>query len=46
MVCKVMSLGFILNERSYLRDPWNILDFTIITSGFLSMFLKGKGGNL
>lgn len=46
MVCKVVSLGFILNERSYLRDAWNILDFTIITSGFLSMFLQGKGGNL
>lgn len=45
MVVKIVSLGFILNKGSYLRDAWNILDFVIIASGYLGMFL-GSGGNL
>jgi voltage-dependent calcium channel R type alpha-1E len=39
MVVKILSLGFLLNKGSYLRDPWNILDFVIIASGYISMFL-------
>ena len=46
MCFKVLAKGFILNKNSYMRDPWNILDITIIFSGFLSIYLKGKGGNL
>jgi hypothetical protein len=46
MVVKILSLGFIWNQGSYLRDAWNILDFTIIASGYLSMFLQGSGVNL
>lgn len=39
MVVKIVSLGFILNDGSYLRDAWNILDFVIIASGYMGMFL-------
>ena len=39
MVVKIVSLGFMLNAGSYLRDAWNILDFIIIGSGYLGMFL-------
>jgi len=39
MVVKILSLGFIMNNGSYLRDAWNILDFVIIGSGYLGMFL-------
>ena len=39
MVVKIVSLGFICNSGSYLRDAWNILDFVIIASGYMSMFL-------
>ena len=46
MVVKIVSLGFILNTGSYLRDAWNILDFVIIASGYMSMFLQGSGVNL
>ncbi len=46
MVVKIVSLGFILNDGSYLRDAWNILDFVIIASGYLGMFLQGSGVNL
>jgi hypothetical protein len=45
-VFKIVSLGFILNEGAYLRDAWNILDFTIIASGYLGMILSGSGVNL
>ena len=46
MVVKIVSLGFIMNKGSYLRDAWNILDFVIIASGYLGMFLQGSGVNL
>ena len=46
MIVKIVSMGFICNHRSYLRDAWNILDFVIITSGYMSMFLEGSGVNL
>ena len=43
---KVVAMGFILNEGSYLRDSWNILDFIIIFSGYVGMILAGSGLNL
>jgi len=46
MVIKIVSLGFLFNEGAYIRDAWNILDFTIIMSGFLGMIMAGKGANL
>jgi hypothetical protein len=46
MIVKIVSMGFICNQRSYLRDAWNILDFVIIASGYMSMFLEGSGVNL
>ena len=46
MFFKVVALGFIMNRGSYIRDPWNILDFTIISSGYIGMLLEGSGVNL
>ncbi len=46
MIVKIVSMGFICNKGSYLRDAWNILDFVIIASGYMSMFLEGSGVNL
>lgn len=28
--CKIIALGFVLHENSYLRNVWNILDFIVI----------------
>ena len=36
MVLKILGLGFFFNQGAYLRDYWNILDFVIVTSAFLS----------
>ncbi len=46
MIIKIVSLGFLFNKGSYLRDAWNILDFVIVSSGYISMFLQGSGVNL
>ena len=42
MVLKILGLGFILNRGSYLRDPWNLLDFIIVVSGYIPMILQGN----
>jgi hypothetical protein len=46
MIVKIVSLGFVFNKGSYLRDGWNILDFVIIASGYMGMFLSGSGVKL
>lgn len=37
MIFKILGLGLILAEKAYLRDPWNILDFIIVISGYLTL---------
>ena len=39
MVIKVLAKGFILNNYTYLRNPWNWLDFIVISSGYLTTFI-------
>ena len=46
MVLKILGLGFIFNKGAYLRDAWNILDFTIVMTGYLSLLLQGGSVNL
>lgn len=45
MVLKISGLGFIMNQGSYLRDSWNLLDFVIVNSGFLE-YLNMGGADL
>lgn len=40
MVFKLIALGLIMDEGSYLRDSWNILDFFIVSSSILDMLLR------
>ena len=38
MVLKIMGLGFLFSgEESYIRDPWNMLDFTIVISSYFTI---------
>ncbi|XP_063003679.1 sodium channel protein type 5 subunit alpha-like [Elgaria multicarinata webbii] len=37
-VIKVVARGFILNEFTYLRDPWNFLDFIVLTVTYIAHF--------
>ncbi|XP_037956573.1 sodium channel protein 60E-like [Teleopsis dalmanni] len=37
MVIKIIAKGFLLNKYTYLRNPWNWLDFVVITSGYATI---------
>ncbi|KAL5288421.1 hypothetical protein ACFFRR_008949 [Megaselia abdita] len=40
MVIKIIAKGFLLNKYTYLRNPWNWLDFVVITSGFATIGME------
>ncbi|OXB69775.1 UNVERIFIED_CONTAM: hypothetical protein H355_016603 [Colinus virginianus] len=37
---KILARGFCLNEFTFLRDPWNWLDFSVIVMAFVGAFSK------
>ena len=37
MTIKVVALGFWSTSGSYIRDPWNVLDFVVVAVGWFSM---------
>ncbi|XP_033633746.1 sodium channel protein 1 brain-like isoform X2 [Asterias rubens] len=49
MVVKIIARGFILQKKTYLRDPWNWLDFSVIVLAYVTFILEFGGvpvGNL
>lgn len=34
---KILAMGFVMHKRSYLRDPWNILDFMVVIISLISL---------
>jgi len=38
---KSVSLGFIMNNGSYLRDSWNKLDCFIVAASLIDLILQG-----
>lgn len=40
MVLKIIGLGFIFNKGSYMRDPWNVLDFIIVVADYPSVIFE------
>lgn len=40
MVLKIMGMGFIMNQGSYIRDSWNILDFIIVITSYIPILQK------
>lgn len=46
MFLKIFALGFVLRKGSYLRDAWNVLDFIIVVSGYLSYLPNTRSVNL
>ncbi|KAK7584284.1 hypothetical protein V9T40_005247 [Parthenolecanium corni] len=44
MVIKSVAKGFVANKYTYLRNPWNWLDFVVITSGYATIGMEK--GNL
>ncbi|KAL8602086.1 hypothetical protein ACOMHN_007356 [Nucella lapillus] len=35
---KIVALGFALHKGSYLRNIWNIMDFIVVVTGFITLF--------
>ncbi|CAG7833557.1 unnamed protein product [Allacma fusca] len=44
MVLKVTAKGFIINKFSYLRNLWNILDFVVVSSGYITIVISKVNG--
>ena len=42
---KIVAYGFALGKHTYLKDPWNWLDFIVVVTGLIS-FLPGISANL
>lgn len=42
-LCKIISYGFILDNHSYLRDIWNIMDFFIVVTSTIDMVYSDSG---
>ncbi|XP_078045544.1 calcium voltage-gated channel subunit cacophony isoform X7 [Augochlora pura] len=38
---KILALGFVLHRGSYLRNIWNIMDFFVVVTGFITAFSQG-----
>ncbi|XP_064457887.1 voltage-dependent calcium channel type A subunit alpha-1-like isoform X3 [Ornithodoros turicata] len=36
---KIVALGFILHRGAYLRNVWNIMDFVVVVTGFVTYFV-------
>jgi hypothetical protein len=37
MILKIVGLGFIFGKNSYIKNPWNMLDFIIVMSGLMTV---------
>ncbi|XP_031338411.1 voltage-dependent calcium channel type A subunit alpha-1 isoform X24 [Photinus pyralis] len=37
---KILALGFVLHRGSYLRNIWNIMDFFVVLTGFLTKYTE------
>ena len=37
-IIKIVAMGLIISENAYLRDAWNVIDFTIAISGVIEFF--------
>ena len=44
LLTKIVAMGYYTDPTAYMRDPWNILDFVIVTFGWLSEIVGGGGG--
>ena len=42
MAFKIIGLGFIMGEDAYIRDSWNVLDFFIVMSSYVTLLSASK----
>lgn len=41
-VIKIIAMGFVFHRNSYLRDPWNGLDFVVVCTGIFELLTDGE----
>lgn len=39
MLIKIVAFGFLFSPKAYLKDAWNMLDFIIVTTSLLPLFI-------
>jgi hypothetical protein len=40
MSLKIIAFGFFFSSKAYLKDPWNILDFIIVSTSLLPLVIN------
>lgn len=43
MTMKIIAMGFVMRAHSYLRDTWNVMDFSVVVLGWAGKFMAGGG---
>lgn len=46
MGLKVLALGLIFGEKTYLRDTWNVLDAVVVAAGWIELEYTNTGVNI
>ncbi|CAK62390.1 unnamed protein product (macronuclear) [Paramecium tetraurelia] len=39
---KMIAMGFLLDKQTYLRDGWNFIDFIVVITGIISLFISAR----
>jgi hypothetical protein len=39
---KMMALGVVMHEKAYFRDAWNILDFFVVATGLVELWVPAS----
>lgn len=40
---KIIAAGLLLHEGAYLHNIWNIMDFIVVSTGLLTLFVSSEG---
>jgi hypothetical protein len=43
MVFKIIGMGFFFSKNAYIKDSWNILDFFIVLTSYMTVFQSLSG---
>lgn len=38
-VLKILTSGFVFGKKTYLRNPWNVIDFLIVIAAIIDFFM-------
>ena len=42
MMIKIVALGFVVGDRTYLRSAWNVIDAVIVVAFLVEVFTSGS----